>query len=91
MEETQEEIAAFQAYQAREEAFKSINIKLSIPDLINCLIDECALWGPALNNIETPQETFDEQILTWSTSKRKGPIITALFNFKEWQHHEQNN
>ena len=57
--------------------------KLSIADLIKVVKEECALWGPMLDNQDTTEEEFQNKINEWSVGHSKAPILQGLFEYKE--------
>ena len=73
----------FAAYQLRLTACTTLYTKFSIADLIVVLKDECALWGPMLDNLDTTEEEFQNKLNEWSVGHSKAPILQALFEYKE--------
>jgi len=65
----------FIAYQQRLAACTTLYTKFSIADLIVVLKDECALWGPMLDNQDATEEEFQNKITEWSVGHSKAPIL----------------
>jgi len=73
----------FTAYRLRLRDSNALYTKLSIADLIKVVKEECAIWGPMLDNQDSTEEEFENKIAVWTTGHSKNPILQALFDYKE--------
>ncbi len=73
----------FAAYQLRLRDSNALYSKLSIADLIKVVKEECAIWGPMLDNQDSTDEEFENKIAEWTAGHSKNPILQFLFEYKE--------
>jgi len=73
----------FTAYQQRLRDSNALYSNLTIANLIKIVKEECAIWGPMVDNQDSTNEEFDDKIAEWTAGHSKNPILQALFEYKE--------
>ena len=73
----------FTAYQQRLRDSNALYSNLTIANLIKIVKEECAIWGPMVDNQDSTNEEFDDKIAEWTAGHSKNPILQFLFEYKE--------